>query len=76
MWGSDYPHLEGTWPNTMDALQVTFAGYPEDEAREILGGNAARVYGFDEALMQKTAERIGPDLSEIISGPGGREAVA
>jgi predicted TIM-barrel fold metal-dependent hydrolase len=65
MWGSDYPHLEGTWPNTMKALQETFSTYPEDEVRAILGGNAARVYGFDANALQKIADEIGPTLSQI-----------
>jgi predicted TIM-barrel fold metal-dependent hydrolase len=66
MWGSDYPHLEGTWPNTMDYLKKTFAGYPEQEARAILGQNAAAAYGFDLTLLEPIADRIGPSLSEVV----------
>ncbi len=65
MWGSDYPHLEGTWPNTMKALNETFALYPEQEIRDILGLNAAKAYGFDVAALAPLAERIGPTLSAI-----------
>ncbi|HEX5067119.1 MAG TPA: amidohydrolase family protein [Myxococcota bacterium] len=65
MWGSDYPHLEGTWPNTLKALHETFSTYPEDEVRAILGGNAARVYGFDQGALQKIADEIGPTLAQI-----------
>ena len=65
MWGSDYPHLEGTWPNTMKALNETFALYPEQEIRDILGLNAANAYGFDLAALVPVAERIGPTLSAI-----------
>jgi predicted TIM-barrel fold metal-dependent hydrolase len=65
MWGSDYPHLEGTWPNTMDALRTTFAEYPEEETRAILGGTAAGLYGFDRQLLESVAERIGPSLDQI-----------
>jgi predicted TIM-barrel fold metal-dependent hydrolase len=65
MWGTDYPHLEGTWPNTRKALHETFHDYPEAEVRAILGGNAARVYGFDLAVLEPIAERIGPSLDEI-----------
>ena len=65
LWGSDYPHLEGTWPNTMKALQETFGSYPEDEIRAILGGNAVRAYGFDESQLRPIADEIGPRLSEI-----------
>jgi predicted TIM-barrel fold metal-dependent hydrolase len=65
MWGSDYPHLEGTWPNTLKALNETFADYPEDEIRAILGLNAARVYGFEVAALQPIADEIGPTLAAI-----------
>jgi predicted TIM-barrel fold metal-dependent hydrolase len=65
MWGSDYPHLEGTWPNTMDALRDTFGPYPEDETRALLGGNAAKVYGFDLDQLGPIAEKIGPELTDI-----------
>ncbi|MBK6288039.1 MAG: amidohydrolase [Gammaproteobacteria bacterium] len=68
MWGSDYPHLEGTWPNTMKALNATFGEYPEDEIRAILGLNAARAYGFDLAALQPIADRIGPSIAAIRSG--------
>ena len=42
MWGSDYPHLEGTWPNTMPALKDTFGEYPEAEIRAILAAMRPR----------------------------------
>ena len=65
MWGTDYPHLEGTWPNTMDALRKTFGDYPEEEVRTILGGNAAEVYGFDLQLLGPIGDKLGPSLSDI-----------
>jgi predicted TIM-barrel fold metal-dependent hydrolase len=65
MWGTDYPHLEGTWPNTMKSLRETFADYPEDEIRALLGSNAARVYGFDLEALAPIADRIGPRISDI-----------
>ncbi|HEB90231.1 MAG TPA: amidohydrolase [Deltaproteobacteria bacterium] len=68
MWGSDYPHLEGTWPNTMEALRETFGTYPEAEIRALLGTNAAEVYGFDLDALAPIAERIGPTLSELRAG--------
>ena len=65
MWGSDYPHLEGTWPNTMAALRKTMGEYPEDEIAALLGGNAAKVYDFDVQSLRPIADRIGPTLEEI-----------
>jgi predicted TIM-barrel fold metal-dependent hydrolase len=65
MWGSDYPHLEGTWPNTMKALTETFHDFAEDEIRAILGLNAAKVYGFDLEALEPIAQEIGPSIAEI-----------
>jgi len=42
MWGSDYPHPEGTWPHTARDLKDAFGGFPEDDVAAILGGNAVR----------------------------------
>jgi hypothetical protein len=65
MWGSDYPHDEGTYPYSREAIRNSFAGLPHDEIAAILGGNAARVYGFDLARMDEVAARIGPRAAEI-----------
>jgi predicted TIM-barrel fold metal-dependent hydrolase len=67
MWGSDYPHLEGTWPNSTDALRETFGSYPEHETRAILGRNAAGVYGFDLEKLLPISDKVGPSLADIAS---------
>jgi len=68
MWGSDYPHLEGTWPDTLKSLHETFGDMDEGEIRAMLGGNAARVYGFDVDALRPIADEIGPTLQSIRSG--------
>ncbi len=60
MWGTDYPHPEGTWPNTVPRLQADFGGIPVADARTMLGGTAARCYGFDLDLLAPIAAVIGP----------------
>lgn len=60
MWGSDYPHPEGTWPNTAPQMLETFRGLPEDDIAAMLGGNAIAFYGLDAAALTKEAERVGP----------------
>jgi predicted TIM-barrel fold metal-dependent hydrolase len=67
MWGSDYPHPEGTWPHTREQMRETFRGLPEPELRAMLGGNAVRIYGFDAAALAKVAGRIGPRLEDFAS---------
>jgi len=66
MWGSDYPHPEGTWPETRKQMQEAFQGVPEAELAAMLGGNAARVYGFDPAKLGAIAARIGPEKSAFV----------
>jgi predicted TIM-barrel fold metal-dependent hydrolase len=61
MWGSDYPHPEGTWPETRTQMLDTFRGLPEDELAALLGGNCARVYGLDPEKLAPLAARIGPE---------------
>jgi predicted TIM-barrel fold metal-dependent hydrolase len=75
LWGSDYPHQEGTWllPENDDepsvgrqALRRTFSGLPEADVRLMLGDNAIRVYGLDRSALAKVARRISaPTFSEI-----------
>jgi predicted TIM-barrel fold metal-dependent hydrolase len=65
MWGSDYPHMEGSYPNSLKVLKKSLAGIPADEAARMIGGNAARVFNFDLAKLQKVADRVGPELSEL-----------
>jgi predicted TIM-barrel fold metal-dependent hydrolase len=47
MWANDYPHAEGTWPHSAEAIEREM-GHLNDEQREkILGLNAARMFKFD-----------------------------
>ena len=63
MWGSDYPHPEGTWPHTRQQMIDTLHDLPEDDVARILGGNAARLYGFDVEKLSPLVARIGPEKS-------------
>lgn len=65
MWGSDYPHDEGTYPYTREGLRYACADVPRAELTALLGGNAARVYGFDLGLLDPIAARVGPTVAEI-----------
>jgi predicted TIM-barrel fold metal-dependent hydrolase len=46
LWGSDYPHDEGTFPHSREVIERTFAGVSAEDRQKIVGGNAARLYGF------------------------------
>jgi hypothetical protein len=64
-FGRDYPHAEGTWPNTRDWLSDAFAGVPDDELRLMLGENPIRALGLDRAKLASVAERIGPTVADV-----------
>ena len=55
MWGDDYPHAEGTWPDTAWSIRNTFHNVPLDEARKILGENALTAYGLDRQALRSVA---------------------
>ena len=47
MWGSDYPHAESTFPKSREILESILEGVPQEEKAQIVGGTAAKLYGFD-----------------------------
>ena len=75
LWGSDYPHAEGTWqnPESPDApsigqlsMRATFAGLDPSAVRAMAGTNAGRVYGLDPVALAAVAARIGaPSVREL-----------
>jgi predicted TIM-barrel fold metal-dependent hydrolase len=65
MWGSDYPHKEGTLPFTLEALRASFAGIDHDEVQAMLGLNTAHTYGFDLDALRPLADKIGPRVSDV-----------
>lgn len=82
MWGSDYPHAEGTMTKmdgvdstTRMSLSYIFAGVPEQPTRQIAGLNAARVYGFDPVALATVAERIGSPTIDDLSLPPSEDQI-
>ncbi len=65
MWGSDYPHIEGSHPHTKEHLRLTFANYSVDEAVQMLTTNAAKVYNFDIDALLPLAERFCPTKDQV-----------
>ena len=51
MWGSDYPHMEGTFPFSHEAMQMTFEGVPARRGR----GDARRQRGADLRVRPRQA---------------------
>lgn len=47
MWANDFPHHEGTWPHSAQAIERTMHKLNDDERAKILGLNCARIFKFD-----------------------------
>ena len=46
LWGNDYPHREGSFPNSREWIDKQFAGVPQNEIDAITGGTAAKLFGI------------------------------
>jgi predicted TIM-barrel fold metal-dependent hydrolase len=46
MWGSDYPHTEGVFPESQDSVDRNFQGLPESTRHQIVFTNAKELYGI------------------------------
>lgn len=66
MWGTDYPHPEGTWPATAEKMTISLGGLPEADIQKMLAGNALEVYDVDKDAMWKMAAKIGPVKSGFV----------
>ncbi len=66
MWGNDYPHNEGTWPHSMEALRVAFAGRDAADVAQMVSTNAADLYGFDLDALAPLASEVGPRMEEVV----------
>ena len=47
VWGSDYPHVESTFPRSREILARVFADVDADEVVKITSTNSVRLYGFE-----------------------------
>jgi predicted TIM-barrel fold metal-dependent hydrolase len=78
LWGSDYPHSEGTFhfqdelgstPLTHLALRHAFARVPSPHAAAMAGSNAIRIYGLDERALREVTERINAITASELEEP-------
>lgn len=44
MWATNFPLATSTWPNSQESIARSFQGVPDDERRQMLWGNAAKIY--------------------------------
>jgi predicted TIM-barrel fold metal-dependent hydrolase len=79
IWGSDYPHAEGTYSFSADpdeypmsrlSLANTFHDMPIDKVRKIVGLNAFDAYPrLDRGALTEVVERVGVTAAEISTAP-------
>jgi len=55
VWANDYPHHEGTWPHSAQAIERNMGGISESSRRKVLGENTARIFGFTELAARHRA---------------------
>lgn len=65
MWGSDYPHDEGTHPYTREHLRSRFSALEPAEVHRLLAVNAAELYDFDLDALTPLAAKVGPTVAEL-----------
>ena len=46
IWGSDYPHPDGIWPDSRKWLDQDLAGLSAETRRKVTRDNAGKLYGF------------------------------
>lgn len=47
MFETDYPHQDGTWPESREAAALQFGHLPDDQVHKIARGNAIELLGLD-----------------------------
>lgn len=49
---SDYPHADGTWPNSHDVISDLLKGFPADDIYRIVRGNALDMLGLEHVEIR------------------------
>lgn len=50
LWGSDFPHSAGDWPQSQRVLHELFDDVPEDERYALVAGNAVNFFHLDNEV--------------------------
>jgi predicted TIM-barrel fold metal-dependent hydrolase len=69
MWGTDYPHPEGSWPHTRERLEQDFQQVSIEDTRLLLGLNAVRCYDLDLPALEGIAAEVGPRPTDLHQDP-------
>jgi predicted TIM-barrel fold metal-dependent hydrolase len=52
LWANDYPHAEGSWPHSAEAIEREMQSLSEQNRARILGLNIVQMFKFDEAKLR------------------------
>jgi predicted TIM-barrel fold metal-dependent hydrolase len=66
MWGTDYPHPEGTWPDTATQMVGSLEVLSDADRKAVLGLNAVQCFDLDLNAVNAIAAKIGPKKSSFI----------
>ena len=52
LWGSDFPHAEGTFPHSRETLRRLLGDISLPDAEQIVGGTAVDLFSFDHSVLR------------------------
>jgi predicted TIM-barrel fold metal-dependent hydrolase len=60
LWANDYPHAEGSWPHSAEAIERQMQDLNDDQRARILGLNIAKMFKFDTdgLLARRRANQV------------------
>lgn len=56
VWANDYPHHEGTWPHSAQAIERTMGDLTDEQRAKVLGLNAARMWDIEIPARYRTED--------------------
>jgi predicted TIM-barrel fold metal-dependent hydrolase len=66
MWGADYPHPEGSFPNSVLSIRKSMAGLSADAVQDYLSATASKAYELNLDVLNGVAQKIGPTYGELM----------
>lgn len=61
VWGSDFPHQESEWPDSMGVIERNFADVPVEEKRKMVAGNLIDFLHLEDAKAVTDMETAAAD---------------
>ncbi|MGH7931171.1 MAG: amidohydrolase family protein [Candidatus Binatia bacterium] len=69
IWGSDFAHATGDWPNSQEIINQTFLGVSEPERSKMVAGNIIEFFHLDAAAdLERYGQAIQAQAEEKAAG--------